>query len=1665
MKKLTKQLFSLLIVASMLLSMITVAVAAVTTPTVTIKEVTVEDNIKKLVFTITTPVGSPKITSTGLIFSYDATKIMPVRNDEETKPLTDNELTASSSSTALKRPFKAFFYYDEEEDVEYSYNINKPQIMKIDNRIAVKIDTVTSDGDVIFDAKDGMAFVEFYFRAIDGAQLDKETFQLETEYTDGSPLKTWYKTPSEAAAIKIKDKANNEHSIGKYQGEDTAVLSEFTYIGSDVTPVYPFKEIKLTASVETVAVPTVIPSQSAATVNITAKAYDTKNNEIALPSDAAWSLESAPAGVTLANGVLTVAPAASAGTATVKLSSAEKNYSVTKDITITKETPVAKEIVLTANGTSAENYAFIKPVSLGEPAKTVVFAATAKDQYGQAIAADISINASSLTGTSFADNTLTVNSNAENGDITVTATSGSLSDTITVKIASLDVNWFDVSVGNITYGQKVSDAVSMSATGIATANGIIYNGTFSVINANESPVVGTANAQVAFTITDDGEFKNTTITKDFAFEVNKADYNMNAVTITGLDKTYTGQAQEVTVAGTLPSGVSVSSITYNGSTEKPVNAGTYDVAVSFTGDAANYNAIPDKTATLTIAKADAVITANEIQSFVYDGTAKSATASLNHAETSLSYSATDFTAVGEYDVTITANETTNYNAASKQVKVVINKAAATGFATAAPTAIITAKAAFEAGVTSTALAKAALSLPATATATYAGGTEEVSISWADATETWNDKGNAIYTFVGTASSDNLSFAEGVNLVATYTVLPVNASVTSPLSSVTVAESSLADASDYTDIRLPGDIAIDADGETINITPVWNKTLDELKALTAGDSVTLEITNLPVWATIPAATIMFSVTDKYPVDVEVTLPNSTYVYGTPVEAPTAVQTAIDDGIDPDEIFTFKYVGNTVAGAVYESDCAPVDAGSYKVVATLVSPTHSGTASYDFTITPLDVTYQVNDTTKKYKDANPDFTGFVTSTLAYADTEAVLGVNFVCADTTDFTVGQTATISATISNANYNLASVVPGTLTVIKKPLAELGVLPVISGTPAVGETLTAALEGVDPSEYDYQWYVDGSAVSTDASYTPVIADSNKDITVDIIAKSAGNYEGTVTSEAVTVAKYSIAGLLTANITDGVLGTPSVLDAGDSVSIDVTSIDNYAELEAAGITFEYQWFVNGTAIAGETTSSLTLVQGLTGALTVKVTATGNFTDTIEHSLGEINKLALTGTITLALADGVISYTSTLPGTLNTDYTLTWYRDTEAISSDATYTVTTADYGKTITLKATAAGDVYTGEVISDSLTVPAIAPANVQIAVTETTGALIAKFTADENGAAITAFNVTITDGTNTQTVVVTPVNGQFTYTFTNLMNGTAYTITATATNNAGTSASATATGTPRAASGGGNYVSYTIKFNTNGGNTISAQKVDKGGVATEPEAPVKEGYIFEGWYKDAEFKNAYVFGSVVKSSITLYAKWTEENTGDEPVDPEVPTKLPFNDVPENEWYYDYVEYAYNNKLMSGISETTFDASSTLTRAMFVTVLYRMAGEPATNRSIPFADIDMGAYYANAVVWAQQTGLVNGITETEFAPDNNITREQMATIAYRYAKLFGKNLEADATLSYSDKDTISDYATDAVIWAASKGIMNGNADGTFAPVKNTTRAEAAAVFMRMVENLK
>ncbi len=181
----------------------------------------------------------------------------------------------------------------------------------------------------------------------------------------------------------------------------------------------------------------------------------------------------------------------------------------------------------------------------------------------------------------------------------------------------------------------------------------------------------------------------------------------------------------------------------------------------------------------------------------------------------------------------------------------------------------------------------------------------------------------------------------------------------------------------------------------------------------------------------------------------------------------------------------------------------------------------------------------------------------------------------------------------------------------------------------------------------------------------------------------------------------------------------------------------------------------------------------------------------------------------------------------------------------------------------------------------------------------------------------------------------------------------------------------------------------------------------------------------------------------------------------------FTDIPSDAWYVESLQYAIDNRLMSGVGKARFQPEGTMTRAMLVTVLWRYANSPVEGEN-KFSDVQPGLWYANAVAWAAHKGIVNGATPTKFNPDGHITREQMATILFRYAQMLGIDTSKRADLiNFPDSNQISPYAKEALSWANAEGLINGSSSssGTYLkPQGDATRAQVAAILMRFIENI-
>lgn len=262
-------------------------------------------------------------------------------------------------------------------------------------------------------------------------------------------------------------------------------------------------------------------------------------------------------------------------------------------------------------------------------------------------------------------------------------------------------------------------------------------------------------------------------------------------------------------------------------------------------------------------------------------------------------------------------------------------------------------------------------------------------------------------------------------------------------------------------------------------------------------------------------------------------------------------------------------------------------------------------------------------------------------------------------------------------------------------------------------------------------------------------------------------------------------------------------------------------------------------------------------------------------------------------------------------------------------------------------------------------------------------------------------------------------------------------------------------SGGSASTTYTLTFETNGGSAISKVTKNKGTTIDLAQyAPTKSGATFEGWYADKGLTKK-ITSVKLDANTTVYAKWTEA-----PV-----SGLPFGDVKTADWFYNDVKYVYEKGMMAGTAADVFAPNTTTTRAMIVTILYRLEGSPAVTGTSAFVDVPAGQWYTDAVNWAAANQIVKGTSATTFAPNASITREQMAAILYRYAQYKGYDVTKKADLSgYSDNGQVSAYAKDALAWANAAKLINGVTNTTLAPQGNATRAQVSAILHRFCDGV-
>lgn len=280
-------------------------------------------------------------------------------------------------------------------------------------------------------------------------------------------------------------------------------------------------------------------------------------------------------------------------------------------------------------------------------------------------------------------------------------------------------------------------------------------------------------------------------------------------------------------------------------------------------------------------------------------------------------------------------------------------------------------------------------------------------------------------------------------------------------------------------------------------------------------------------------------------------------------------------------------------------------------------------------------------------------------------------------------------------------------------------------------------------------------------------------------------------------------------------------------------------------------------------------------------------------------------------------------------------------------------------------------------------------------------------------------------------------------------------------------------------ITATAQFSYNGGGTSSSgyavniTSAAHGTVTASPRSAAKgttvtltvkpdSGYVLDSLSvtdKNGDSVSLNEIGSgkytftMPGSSVTVKAAFAEGNA------------TPFTDVSTGDWYYDAVKYVYKAGMMNGTTATSFGPEVTTTRAMIVTILYRLEGEPAVSAASVFTDVAAGQYYTNAVAWASSKNIVGGYGDGKFGPEDTITREQLAAILYRYAQYKGYDVSATNSLNgFADVGQLSSYAEAAMQWANGEGLITGVTGTTLAPTGSATRAQVATILMRFCENV-
>lgn len=1404
-----------------------------------------------------------------------------------------------------------------------------------------------------------------------------------------------------------------------------------------------------------------------------------------------WAIDGNPAGVSVENGIVTIDSTTAAGEYTVKATVGEQ--SAESKFTVTKETSVPTNIVGDQPGAEFGTNLYI-PADNGE-SNTVQFSGKVWDQYGVAMSSDLldwKLEPSDIAGVSISDTGLLTITNEAKGAITdttgkqftVKGTCGEMSLTtdITVKRAapvatSVAIYKDETAISsdtiaipqsgstNVTYTAKVLDQYGseMTAGNISWS----YEGSLpSGVGVNDSTVTVAAGATTGeFTLkaTCDGISDSAAI-NIASISFGSEDDIENALTISKNPTYGMTWGEIVQVTGKISANVGGTPVegTYSvKDADTTPDAGKQTYTIVFNGS--GYADVTVYTGTVNIAPQTVDVEGITVSSKVYDGTA-TADVSFNDATVSVE-GVTVTVATGTFadanagtDKTVTVEVTlSNSNYSVEDLKL---------------TADITAKE-LTADVTGVDVSKVydgttapgTVSGSANVIGTVAGETVTVNVT----------AGNYPAKDVGSSYTVELTLELTGDAAKNYVLNSTTATIsdaaitacgeftdaTSKAQNVVVGVGSFA-APSFTGI----------DGEAVTGTTTYNNssTMDkaaiesELEALAAGDTATIKYSftasgNYTGTKTGEITVTMVDIAFKG-VDEAITVASDAVYGNTWADIVTVDASKIDAAVGDVEVEGTYSVENS-------SDRPDAGTATYKVLFNSNDGSYinvevaSGTvtvARKSVTITGLDV----ND--KEYDGATS------ATVIGAAALDGVLDGDMVTvADGIAAFADKNAGTDKDVIFSGYSLSGDDAGNYELSAQPSATASIT-----------TKSVTITGVDANDKTY----DGTAAA-EISGTPAVSGKVGSDDVNVVNGSATFASVDVgTDISVSFSGFSLSGLDAANY--------ELTAQPESVTADINKA-NYTGAPELDINV----IMNQAEAQTGTLTALNFFGGNmpTGATITNVSLSGTDSNVIESISVADGSLAYASAANITAAEGTSeAYDVTISTKNYNDITATLTFTTVAKTpvtisgvsvADKVYDGRAASY--TGTPVATASGETvevsaYTYTWQSADGTVLSSAPVNagsykLVIAVAEN----------DPNYVGSTTVNFTISKATVTVTVddkeaYVGSDMPELTYTVSGLASGESLAVNPTLTCNADMDKpgeyAITASGAAVPATGNYNetitYVPGTLTVSRrpinvgptydidvvdsdNGSVKASLGNASEGSVITLTVTP-DDGYklgsitVIDENGDEVEVRRSgseYKF-TMPDSDVRVSARFVRD-TG----------ALPFNDVNAGDWFYDYVEYVYNNGIMDGVDSGVFSPNTETTRGMVVTILYRLAGEPNVRGGNDFSDVASGAYYADAVTWASNAGIVNGTSATTFSPNALVTREQFAAMLYRYMQYTGADTSARASLSgFADAGKVSPYAADAVAWAVAEDVLNGRSATEIAPQGNCTRAEVAAMITRV-----